>query len=65
MTEEEAKTKWCPFARVAVYCGSPSIGSCNRYRNGPINDPKCFGSDCAVWIYEQKDYGHCGMIKNT
>jgi hypothetical protein len=51
MTEAEAKTKWCPFARVGVGAGAGMAGV-NRpiYRNETvINATGCIGSDCMAW----------------
>ena len=44
MTEDEAKTKWCPFAREAS-----SPGGWNRavFSDGPHS--KCIGSQCMAW----------------
>lgn len=47
MTEEEAKTKWCPFARV-------DSTAANRPNPGPNCDvtagwPPCIGSACMAW----------------
>lgn len=58
MREEEAKTKWCPHARVAsdhAYCGSY-----NRVNNGstagtigtPSIGAKCIGSACMMWRWK-------------
>lgn len=45
MTEDEAKTKWCPFAR--IHDGDPPV-SVNRPE--PYADvPKCLGSFCMAW----------------
>lgn len=45
LTEEEAKTKWCPEAR----CGNASGAN----RSGPQHDfaatPFCIGSACMAW----------------
>lgn len=52
MTEEEAKTKWCPFTRVVGFTtqgGSRSQGfSANRDLLGaPLG--RCIGSGCMAW----------------
>lgn len=38
MTEEEAKTKWCPFAREDLLSGPPFMGQ-----------PQCIASGCMAW----------------
>lgn len=49
MTEQEAKTKWCPFARVGSE--TTGLGSINRdMRKGPAFDgAQCIGSGCMAW----------------
>ncbi len=54
MTEDEAKTKWCPFARVAGQMGGEAQGtSFNRWTTGAAggaSDPAaCIGSACMAW----------------
>lgn len=54
MTEAEAKTKWCPFARVAGQMGGEAEGtSFNRWTSGAAGgaaDPAaCIGSACMAW----------------
>lgn len=45
MTEDEAKTKWCPFARSA-----PSRGAVIYNRDGAGNPyVLCIGSACMAW----------------
>ena len=58
MTEDEARKKWCPMARVQ---GMESSG--NRTDNA-----QCIASDCACWVDSGGDgrgnrLGHCGLIK--
>jgi hypothetical protein len=62
MTEREAKTKWCPMARVI------DVGkSYNRNTYGEmLGSTLCFGSDCVMWrwivnpkIAEKR--GYCGL----
>lgn len=53
MTEDEARQKWCPFARVAY---PESISGCNvinRLYNTPSPGPcRCIASGCMVWRWE-------------
>lgn len=55
LTEEEAKSKWCPFARIIV---EPDVGDArvagNRWmgEQAPTNSPtnsECLGSGCMAW----------------
>lgn len=48
LTEDEAKTKWCPFARV-VRSNAGAMSAVNR--DGPKPDPRalCIGSECMAW----------------
>ena len=59
MTEDEAKMKWCPFARVICITGDPekpntgSYGPANRLATErdavAIQSANCIGSHCAAW----------------
>lgn len=57
MTEEESKTKWCPFARnlgTLTKLESEeiiSMGSQNRgyQMGGPLFNCMCIGSACMAW----------------
>jgi len=74
MTEDEAKTKWCPFAR------GPLLVKLNEWTTLPVNRDdtggpdggcKCLGSACMAWRaqYEWNDAantidatgGYCGL----
>lgn len=68
MTEDEAKTKWCPFARVSWNNKS----SINRVSGGdvvglPITS-MCVASACMAWRWRdfpKRDHGYCGMAERT
>jgi hypothetical protein len=53
MTEAEAKTKWCPNARAAVYAGA-AAATVNRYPDPrTIEDLcRCIGSRCMFWRWD-------------
>lgn len=71
MTEEEAKMKWCPMARVFVADG---VGAANRGLPGIDAGPggekvedlsaNCLGSRCMVWCAGHKTgHGSCGLSR--
>jgi hypothetical protein len=62
MTEDEAKTKWCPEAR-AVAIGPTGRAAANRNEFGEIYTAhKCLGSACMAWRWLDEDdrIGYCG-----
>ncbi len=74
MLEKEAKTKWCPFARVVEMDenGDPlegfPVGNRSTMHSAHPH-AKCIGSACMAWQwmsradYEAKDgQGYCGLI---
>jgi len=63
MIESEAKTKWCPFARIA-HVNAPTGG--NRHYSGvgaegalDKNLCRCIASDCMAWRETDKEYLPC------
>ncbi len=60
MTEEEAKTKWCPFANVGST--TSGLGGFNRFippvGSGSDESVRCIGSDCMAWRWEARLLGH-------
>lgn len=75
-TEEEAKTKWCPFARTATFetqsAVSESAATFNRPWSGSIaqEDCSCIASECMAWRWDgvrgdddnnDPVVGHCGL----
>jgi hypothetical protein len=66
MTEAEAKTKWCPMARVddGGRCSVNRLGPMNASIGEPIDDPaaNCLGSRCMVWCNgHAAGKGYCGL----
>lgn len=71
MTEEEAKTKWCPFARPVAWGG----GNRGHVSGADIEDAQCIGSACMAWRWtsvgmqyehaghggRERGNGHCGL----
>lgn len=50
LTEEEAKTKWCPMARVPAFTVDGSIvGSFNDPQEQQSGAARCLGSGCMMW----------------
>jgi hypothetical protein len=55
MTEDQAKTKWCPMVRAG------NLAGCNR---ADATD-KCIGSDCMMWrmkYVEQQDERNVSVL---
>lgn len=68
MTEEEAKTKWCPFANVVVANDIPGYPAVNRTTMGSADSScLCIASACAAWRWDYPPdnrngpHGHCGL----
>lgn len=67
MTEEEAKTKWCPFSRVGIE-GRSSV-AVNRASGdgtgGPydvVEETRCIASACMAWrAGNSSESGYCGL----
>ena len=58
MTEDEAKTKWCPQYRVGV-ADDDTID--NRLTRFPVQLPRaqmCLASECMAWRWEPQTYEH-------
>ena len=49
MTEDQAKTKWCPMVRVAYSGGSYNRNSLAGTAHVDTKDIRCIGSDCMMW----------------
>jgi hypothetical protein len=73
MTEEEAKTKWCPYARHAYstdrFETNPPAVSCNRMleKEQQAEGCNCIGSACMAWRWDMDwssstEEGHGGDL---
>jgi hypothetical protein len=72
MTEDEAKTRWCPFARTldwTVACGGdePELlaAAVNRGPHGPQPEALCIGSACMAWRWALEYYRDPGATDPT
>lgn len=67
MTEDEAKQKWCPFARGREHQtpndDNGNTGGANRFDMGdPDSGCLCIGSQCMAWRW--LDFNHHGKGVN-
>jgi hypothetical protein len=61
MTEDEAKTKWCPFARVydeSAAANRACIEASPIEEEDLQNKTRCLASGCMAW---RTDGGYCGL----
>lgn len=74
MTEEEARTKWCPFSRqAAVIRHDPASFAVSANRDGGdhygVGNCNCLASGCMAWRQETDvtllvhGHGSCGLVK--
>ena len=70
MLESEAKTKWCPMARLTgVASGGDSLWISNRDDNHNLARMYCLGPVCACWVDTGYDdaakerTGRCGVAR--
>jgi hypothetical protein len=50
MTEDEAKTKWCPMVRTGLTAGM----AVNHHVSGDVDEQtRCKASECMMWRWEQ------------
>lgn len=58
MTEDEARTRWCPFSRVRQLHGGVAASSINRIDLDEYPIPaacRCLASACMAWRWHQSD----------
>jgi len=68
MTEDEAKTKWCPFARVGH--SASGLGSMNRIVNDDASDAAkaatlCQASACMAWRRQRSEMDNDGYVNEA
>ena len=63
LTEDEAKTKWCPFARVVDGVNEQSaVNRRQGLRDPHFPDPACIASACMAWRwFDEESDDHPGM----
>ena len=65
MTEDEAKTKWCPMVRLGVTVGGEPAPGLNRFTNPnnmkSMDFAKCIGSACMMWRNAESEQYVNGM----
>lgn len=71
MTEDDAKTKWCPFARVhRTKASDEAAAAVNRPLEMMDGEAFCLGSGCMAWRWEhfapgididRFRHGFCGL----
>lgn len=73
MTEQEARTKWCPMVRITWYPTPAPETSISGWNRDEMNT-NCMASDCMMWRWHlrgamvddkyDENYpleGHCGL----
>ena len=63
MTEDEAKTKWCPFVRTGLVAGmavNRHVADAPKAVDGVYDETRCIGSACMMWR-EYRGAGWCGL----
>ena len=71
MTEEEAKTKWCPFVRSQIVDQDENgrlmcISNRDKAQMVEVNDERvmthnCIGGSCMTWRWMDRVGGFCGL----
>lgn len=71
MTENDAKSKWCPMARTTFAEYPPgnrdfSHGQGGIAVNANPEYARCIASECACWVWDGNNsfvIGHCGLAR--
>lgn len=68
LTEQEAREKWCPFARMYSHRGD--AGYSGGWNRAPAQDDPhlvapsgcfCIASECIAWKEFSESKGYCGL----
>jgi hypothetical protein len=66
MKQDEARKKWCPFARVFTGTSSAFVSANRNMLERDENKANCIGSACMAWRYtyelDQQAGGYCGLV---
>jgi hypothetical protein len=57
LTEDEAKTKWCPMSRHPIYPMDDRPSGGNSMQTGEFM-PTCIGSACMMWRWQHMGGDH-------
>ncbi len=65
MTEDDAKTKWCPMVRTGLRAGMAVNHHVGSSHNSPLqgdvhDETRCVASACMMWREYRKN-GWCGL----
>lgn len=63
MTEDEARKKWCPQARVATRGEDAAVNRWAVFGSGfgPSHGTTCIASECMAWRSTSSQHGYCGL----
>lgn len=70
MTEDEAKTKWCPMVRAGIDAGMAVNHHVDMRPKGDgvYDQSRCIGSGCMMWRWHSNEgkgfKGYCGLAHN-
>lgn len=66
MTEEQAKTKWCPFVRLTASQGEWHTSRDPSLPSAPDDTQayRCIASACMAWRSRHPENGYCGLAGN-
>jgi len=65
MTEETAKTKWCPFASPLAIHPYAYIGKDGSKCISKVEGRKCIASECMLWRWDERQTARPGPIPVT